>query len=536
VKRVTIVGSGPSGVHFALSVARKGYDVTLLDVGYAKPPAVRPQDSFRALKQNLDDPVEYFLGQKFDGVVLPTTEKEYYGIPPNKSYIFRSPPGFSFDARGFAPLFSFAAGGIAETWTGGCYPFNDAELEGFPFDYRGIEPYYAEVARRIGIIGAHDDLERFYPYHGELLEPMELDAHSAQIMAEYARRKRFLNTRLRCWLGRTRIATLSRDRGARKACAKLGRCLWGCPTDSFYTPSLTLEELRARPNFRYVPGYRVSHFRFDAASRVTAVVAESVATGAAEEFSVETLVLAAGSLCSSKIYLDSLYRDSGRVEKLGGLMDNRQILMPFVNLRQFGRPYEAESYQYHQLGLGIEGPASREYVHGQITTLKTALVHPIIQNLPCDMRLASYLVRNLHAALGVVNVNLHDVWRESNFLTIEPDPQTRQTRLVLFYEPSKAELAHLRWAINQVRWALLTLGCIVPPRMLHVRPMGASVHYAGTLPMAARPGAHTTDPHGRSHRFENLFIADGATFPFLPAKNITFTLMANAVRIAEEAF
>ena len=33
-----------------------------------------------------------------------------------------------------------------------------------------------------------------------------------------------------------------------------------------------------------------------------------------------------------------------------------------------------------------------------------------------------------------------------------------------------------------------------------------------------------------------VWLADGATFPFLPAKNITFTLMANAVRVAQAAF
>ena len=35
-----------------------------------------------------------------------------------------------------------------------------------------------------------------------------------------------------------------------------------------------------------------------------------------------------------------------------------------------------------------------------------------------------------------------------------------------------------------------------------------------------------------------LIVADalGATFPFLPAKNITFSLMANAVRAADLAF
>ena len=41
---------------------------------------------------------------------------------------------------------------------------------------------------------------------------------------------------------------------------------------------------------------------------------------------------------------------------------------------------------------------------------------------------------------------------------------------------------------------------------------------------------------GRSTDVEGLYFADGVTFPFLPAKNITFSLMANAVRIADRAF
>jgi choline dehydrogenase-like flavoprotein len=43
----------------------------------------------------------------------------------------------------------------------------------------------------------------------------------------------------------------------------------------------------------------------------------------------------------------------------------------------------------------------------------------------------------------------------------------------------------------------------------------------------------TVSPECRSWDYDNLIVADGATFPFLPAKNLTFTLMANAVRVAE---
>jgi choline dehydrogenase-like flavoprotein len=66
--------------------------------------------------------------------------------------------------------------------------------------------------------------------------------------------------------------------------------------------------------------------------------------------------------------------------------------------------------------------------------------------------------------------------------------------------------------------------------------MGASVHYAGTVPMSRVRGDHTTSRHCRSDFFDNLWFVDGTSFPFLPAKNLTFTLMANAVRVAEEEF
>ena len=43
---------------------------------------------------------------------------------------------------------------------------------------------------------------------------------------------------------------------------------------------------------------------------------------------------------------------------------------------------------------------------------------------------------------------------------------------------------------------------------------------------------HTTTPDGRSRDLDGLWLVDGVTFPSLPAKNLTFTLMANASRIA----
>jgi len=535
MKPVVIVGSGPSGVHFALTLLRKGYRVVLVDVGYERPRAVRPDDTFAGLKANLDDPSAYLLGADFDGITFPGAKGEYYGVPPGKAYVFREPPGFGVRTDGFAPLFSFAQGGLAEAWTGGSYPFNDAELADFPFGWNDIRHGYEEVAQRIGICGEIDDLARFMPAHEHIMAPLDLDLHSSRLLERYGEVRDRLQRDSGCWVGRSRIATLTRVQDGRGPCRYLGRCLWGCPTDALYLPSHTLAECRSFPGFAYVPGVFVTHFSVDASRRITKLHGASE-RGAPVDLPVDTLVLAAGALNSARIYLESVYRATGEILRLPGLMDNQQVLVPFLNFDMIGVPYRPSSYQYHLLGMGLEMADPREYVHGQITTLKTTMAHPIIQNLPFGLRTSRAVFRRLRSALGLVNVNFHDTRRDDCMVTLERAAATDPCTLVLEYRAAPGEPARVKDALRRVRNALSKLHCFAPPPMIHVRPKGASVHYAGLIPMAASGTDRTATPDCRSRDFDNLFFADGITFPFLPAKNITFTLMANAVRVATQAF
>jgi choline dehydrogenase-like flavoprotein len=276
--------------------------------------------------------------------------------------------------------------------------------------------------------------------------------------------------------------------------------------------------------------------RFDTGGRVKSVVARSTRSSKVEEFPVERIVLAAGTLSSSRIVLDSVYRDAGQVLELPGLMDNRQILMPFINLGMIGRPFNPSTYQYHQLAIGLEEAAPKDYVHALITTLKTALIHPIVQTVPFDLRTSLSVFRNLHAALGLVNINFPDTRRPENRLSLDVSRGRDETSLVIRYAPPREERGRIAGAERRIKRALFALGCVAPPGMTHMRPMGASVHYAGALPMSKAPAPLTTSPVCQSHDFPNLFIVDGTTFPFLPAKNLTLTLMANAARVAAEAF
>ena len=534
--KVIIVGSGASGVHFALSLLKMNYDVVMLDVGNKKPDPVFPKKSYKELKSNLEDPVEYFLGKNFEAVMYPDEDSEYYGFPPNKSYVFKKPSQFDFQANGFTPLFSFAQGGLAEVWTGGVYPLNDYELSDFPFSYKEIEPYYNEVAERIGISGAKDDLSQFLPLHENIMEPLSIDEHSDLIISAYQKKKSYLNKKLNCYLGRSRVAALKNDKDGRKACTYSGRCLWGCTPGALYTPSMTLSECRKYSRFHYIQNIYVEYFRFNSKHRITSVVAKHTNNGQSIEFSLDKLVLAAGTLSTSKIFLESIRKNSGAVVKLPGLMDNRQVLIPFVNFKMVCKPYNPESYQYHQLAMGLNSKNPKEYVHGQITTLKSALIHPIIQNIPFDLKTSIYIFKNFHSALGLINLNFHDFRRDDNFVSLINDNKTPESRLYIKYSADNGEPTILEITIKTIKKAISKLGCIVPPGTIYIRPMGASVHYSGTIPMSNDRKEFTTSELCQSHDFENLFIVDGTTFPFLPAKNLTFTLMANAIRVAENGF
>jgi choline dehydrogenase-like flavoprotein len=537
MEQVVVVGSGASGVHFALTLLRKGYRVLMLDVGRGSRAALRPDADFATLKAELPDPAAYLLGNDYGSLILPGNKSEYYGFPPSKEYVFAPTEEFRYQATGFAPLFSFAAGGLAQAWTGGCYPFNDRDLEEFPFRYRELAPYYAEVAERIGITGIRDDMEPFFPLHDSLSSPLTLDEHSQRLLDSYRGISNRLNRAYNFYMGRSRIAVLSASRDGRRPCDYSGRCLWGCPGESLYTPSITLRECQRYETFTYQPGMYVSHFRYAAGGKVKSVLARSSDDGALNEIPVGTLVLAAGALGSSRIVLESIARDTGQVQTLAGLMDNRQVLLPFLNLGMIGRPYETNTYQYHQLAIGVPGATSSDYVHGLVTTLKTALIHPIVQSLPFDLGTSLKVFRNIHSALGIVNVNFSDHRRPANAVTLgKAGGPLGDRELVIEYTAHSDEPARLRRAIRSFQKAMRQIGCFVPGFMSHVRPMGASVHYAGLLPMSAEGRPFTCTPWGQSRDFENLFVVDGTSLPSLPAKNLTFTLMANAVRVASLSF
>jgi choline dehydrogenase-like flavoprotein len=530
VARYLVVGSGATGVHVAQTLVERGESVELVDVGFERPPARHPDADFSALKELEDADAGWFLGEAGRSVVYPAPASKPYGFPPDKDYVFRRPAAIRIEERGFAPLVSFARGGLAEAWTGGSYELRDEELADFPFAPHELRPHYATVAARIGVTGERDDLAEFSPLTAGYQQVLPLDAHSGWLLARYRKRPAALRSG-NFVLGRSRVAVLSSDLGDRRRCSQLGRCLWGCPRGALYAPSHTLARLQVLPGFTYRPGLVVRRVLVGGGGEAVGVAVVPVGGGSEIEIRSERVILAAGALATTQIYLQTLAAQGRERTELPGLMDNRQVTLPFLSPGLVGSEVQLASYQFHMLALAVRTGNWRTDVHGQVSTLKAAAVHPIVATLPFDLRTSLRVFRRLRAGLGVANIWLADSRRDENRARLAADPDG-VARLVLEYAGDDHDLAATRAAIEATRRGLGALGCLVPSGMTRILPRGSSVHYAGTLPMSRAEAEHTTGADGAVRGFRGLHVADGAGFPWLPAKNLTFTLMANATRIA----
>ena len=87
----------------------------------------------------------------------------------------------------------------------------------------------------------------------------------------------------------------------------------------------------------------------------------------------------------------------------------------------------------------------------------------------------------------------------------------------------------IKFIINSTRRDLRRLGLRALKPLIQYSAPGAGAHSGGWLPMGK-----SSDLLGRPNGMKNVHVIDSSVLPSIPAGAITFTVMANAVRITSE--
>jgi paromamine 6'-oxidase/6'''-hydroxyneomycin C oxidase/2'-deamino-2'-hydroxyparomamine 6'-oxidase len=105
------------------------------------------------------------------------------------------------------------------------------------------------------------------------------------------------------------------------------------------------------------------------------------------------------------------------------------------------------------------------------------------------------------------------------------------TDVVMDYQAHPRDLARLEFMLAAGERMLHAAGCAVVLREPSGWALGSS-HLHGTCRMGEDPATSVTDPDGRLHDTENVYVGDGALLPYPAGVNPTLTIQAVALRVA----
>ena len=277
----------------------------------------------------------------------------------------------------------------------------------------------------------------------------------------------------------------------------------------------TLQELKEGGGVDYHSGSKLLSYR--ELSDYVEVEVEDCFTLEKRIMRARHLLLGCGTLHTTRIVL--LNKQAKRHSL--PFLDHPPTLIPFFLPAMFGKGIHAGSFPVQLVAMLQEGECRDMisfYYPGAL------LWSELLADIPLPMNSALKFMGPMLGGMLVAQI-----WETSRPFSGNTISLNEEGEILIDYRrvDSYPRLSKL---IRVMRG----LGAFSLRRLAAVSKPGWGFHYAATLPMRHSPDRFETHCDGRLWDSNRVRVIDGSVLPSLPAKNHSFTLMANAARIAEE--
>jgi choline dehydrogenase-like flavoprotein len=550
---VCIVGSGAGGGMAAKVLTEAGADVVMLEAGAPFDPARDSKMfawSYEGQHRGAAIPSRQF-GEFDAGWGGWTLDGEPYTAAPGSRFDW-------FRTR--------MVGGRTNHWGRislrfGPDDFRRRSLDGlgddWPISYDDLKPYYDEVDRLVGIFGSVEGLPN--EPDGIFLPPPKPRCY--ELLVKQAA------DALKITCIPSRLSILTRPHNGRKACHYCGQCGRGCAIHAnFSSPSVLLPPAMATGRLTLVTRAMAREVTSDETGLATGVSYIDTSTGREHHVRARIVVLAASACESARILLNSrssrfpqgLANSSGAVGRY--LTDTTGVSVAgFIPKLMNGVPHNEDGASGMHLYMpwwldnrALDFPRGYHIEFGGGRRMPSAGFLSSIHRFTgtdADGRAitpAGYGkalkddYRRFYGATIRFAGRGEMIPNEQSYCEIDPGVVDRWGIPVLRF--------HFRWTdyeLNQVRHMQRTFRALIdqmggtplapmPSRETGygIEPGGRIIHEVGVTRMGHSPTTSVLNANCQAHDVKNLFVADGGPFVTNADKNVTWTILALAMRTA----
>ena len=516
---VVIVGSGVAGVSAAIPLVEAGLNVVMIDGGI-DPEQSAPSGRLYDIRTRVADQWKLFVGKQFQALRTDLPSSPKFRAPTNAFAYHGYKTTYHVHAANFSIVGSLAAGGLSNVWGAGVSCYTQEELHDFPLTRADLQPSYRAIAARIGVSGSvTDDLASFFGEDMPLQPPTVLGENAARLFRRYTENPEPAQ-RQGVTLGHARNAVLTEDLGDRQGCDEANLCIWGCARRAIYSALYDLEFLKRHNNFHYGGKLILESLRPQSNGYLLPI--RPIESASTFEYPAKVIILACGAIGSAKLVLQALEMVDRDIPFLSAPTAGFALWLP----ERLGAAVSRKAFGLGQLSYTVRGDRENSLAFGNLFGSDGLLTSEFVRYLPFSRPSAIQFMQLLGPSLLLGNCflpgNFSDhtlVFRSDGALQIRGG---YQDSLSSFMTKIKRRLTR----------AFMRYGIVTLPNSFKLTAPGEDVHYAATVPMRNVPEPHQAKPTGEVAGLGNVYVVDGAALTALPAKGHTFTIMANADRIA----
>jgi choline dehydrogenase-like flavoprotein len=525
---IAVIGSGLAGVFAARALAARGLKVTMLDVGEtldARRAAIVTR--LRGLEPEAWLPAERDLisaNATVGGDELP--KKMHFGA----DYIYAEQRPFArviTNTAGRAPFPTFARGGFSNIWGAAVLPPDACDMADWPISRGTMEPYFRKVAETLPLCGDGGSLSRSFPAYRSALGHLDPGPQGAALLDDLRRVESQL-TAAQVLYGPARLAIHTTADDFVLPCNGSGQCFTGCVRGSIFSTIPMLERMIRRREIDYRGGVFVKSIKEDA-DKVRLEVLD-LANGA-RQLSCRAVFIAAGPLNTTAMLL----RSAGYLDRPITLKESQKFLVPALRWRAAATAMEKPSVTLAAAFIEARVPElSEHWVHVQMIPMNETIVTgsrlPGLRSAWGRRLWAPMLRRAMVAWCG-----MHSDHSCNLELRLLPAPNDADA-ISIALNVSQQARHDARMAARRLAQILRHAGVYLQPRLIRFANPGSGTHCGSSFPMRARPtGPFDTDTLGRPFGWQRVHAVDASVLPSIPGTTLAFAVMANAVRIADQA-